>query len=248
MNELSDWVWDMQQRGLSANTIRQRVYLVRVWLGVEMDVALPARRTVRERKWLDIEQVQAVLSVIPKDDDGRRDFALIAALLVTGFRVGQVRTWKRSDILGSDRNILINNWAVPRVVFEALQAAFEPFGDTQFGNLPISFTVSDAPIFTASKRQRWMGKHGSVQSTRNSEKQPLSLQEINRRIGRYASLAGLEPEGITAECLRRTYKMLGQHTVIALVQESLTNRNQRPVRWKRVEQDPRLHGVGRRSR
>jgi len=55
----------MQQRGLAANTIRQRAYLVRKWLGVEEDVALPARRTIRETKWLDAEQVRAMLSVIP---------------------------------------------------------------------------------------------------------------------------------------------------------------------------------------
>lgn len=137
---------------------------------------------------------------------------------------------------------------MPNVVCETIQAAFEPFGDSQFGNLPLSFTLSDEHIFTASKRQHLMGKDLIARSTHNAKTKPLSLQEINRRIGRYASLAGLEPEGITAECLRRTYKVLGQHTVVALVEESLKTRNQRPVRWKRVERDARLHGVGRRSR
>jgi integrase len=220
----------MQSRGLAANTIRQRAYLVRAWLGVEEDVALPARRTIRETKWLDAEQVRAVLSVIPKDRDGRRDFALLTALLITGLRVGQVRTWRRSEIGCSGGNARIKNWKLPKVVCETLQAAFEPYGDSHFNNMCLTYIVEDTHVFTASKCR-----------------QPLSPQEINRRIGRYARLAGLEPQGVTAECLRRTHKELGQHTVIALVQYALANRNVRPVRWKRVERDIRLHGIGRRG-
>lgn len=227
----------MQQRGLAANTVRQRVYLVRAWLGVEADVALPARRTVRETKWLDVEQVRAVFSAIPKDQDGRRDFALLAALLVTGLRVGQVRTWRRSDVRCSSGNAIIKHWSVPKVVCEALQAVFEPYRDSHSSNMPLSFTASDAHLFMASKRRR-----------PNGDAEPLSQQEINRRIGRYARLAGLEPQGVTAECLRRTCKVLGQHKVMALVQEALISRTKRPVRWKRVERDIRLHGIGRRSR
>ena len=220
----------MQRRNLAANTIRQRAYLVRAWLGVEEDVALPARRTVRETKWLDAEQVRAVLSIIPKDRDGRRDFALLTALLVTGLRVGQVRTWRQSEIRCSGGSARIRNWNLPKVICEALQAAFEPYGDSHFNNMPLSYVVEDAHVFTASNLRH-----------------PLSPQEINRRIRRYARLAGLEPQGVTAECLRRTHKELGQHTVITLVQDAFANRNVKPVRWKRVERDIRLHGIGRRS-
>ena len=99
----------MQHRGLAANTIRQRTYLVRKWLGVEEEMALPARRTVRETKWLDAEQVRAVLSVIPKNRDGPRDFALLAVLLVTGLRMGQVRAWKVSDIRCSGGSARMGN-------------------------------------------------------------------------------------------------------------------------------------------
>jgi integrase len=238
----------MQQRGLAANTIRQRVYLVRAWLGTETDVALPARRTVRESKWLDVEQARAVLSVIPKDRGGWRDFALLTALLVTGLRVSQVRTWRRSDVRCSGGKARIKIWNVPKVVYEALQAVFEPYGDSHFSNMPLSFTASDAHIFTASKHRLPMRKDTEARSHSGIDIQPLSPQEINRRIGRYARLAGLEPQGVTAECLRRTCKVLGQHTVTALVQEALDNRNKRPVQWKRVERDIRLHGIGRRNR
>ena len=131
VRDLSAWVEDMQHRGLAANTIRQRAYLVRKRLGVEEDVALPARRTVRETKWLDAEQVRAILSVIPKDRNGRLDFALLTALLVTGLRVGQVRTWKVSEICCSSGGARVRNWNIPKVVCEALQAAFEPYEDSR---------------------------------------------------------------------------------------------------------------------
>jgi integrase len=229
-SDLSAWIEDMQRRNLAANTIRQRTYLVRKLLGAEEEVALPARRTVRETKWLDSEQVRAVLSVIPKDRNGRRDFALLTALLITGLRVGHVRTWKLSEIRCSGGSARIRNWNLPKTVCEALQAAFEPCRDSHFNNMPLSYILEDTHVFTASKCR-----------------QPLSPQEINRRIGRYARLAGLEPQGVTAECLRRTCKELGQHTVIILVQDALANRKVRSVRWKRVDRDMRLHGIGRRS-
>jgi len=236
----------MQRRGLAANTIRQRAYLVRKLLGVEEDVALPARRTVRETKWLEAEQVRAVLSVIPKGRNGQRDFTLVAALLVTSLRVGQVRTWKVSEIRCSGGSARVRNWNIPKVVCEALQAAFEPYGDSHVNNMPLPIILGNAYVFSASKhRQRGNGNLNS-RSIKLDDK-PLSLQEINRRIGRYARLAGLEPQGVTAECLRRTCKELGQHTVVSLVQDALANRNRRPVRWKKVDRDVRLHGIGRRS-
>lgn len=245
VNDLSAWVEDMQKRGLAANTIRQRAYLMRKWLGVDEDMALPARRTVHETKWLDAEQVRAMLSIIPKDRDGRRDFTLLSALLVTGLRVGQVRIWKRSEIRCSDGGTRVRNWNIPKVVCEALRAAFEPYGDSRFSNMPLSYTLGDGYVFTASKKVR--RKKGNARNHQLCD-QPLSPQEINRRIGRYARLAGLESQGVTAECLRRTCKELGQHTVVSLVQDALANRTVRSVRWKRVDHDVRLHGIGRRSR
>jgi len=245
-SDLPAWVEDMQKRGLAANTIRQRAYLVRKWLDVEEDMVLPTRRTVRETKWLDAEQVRAILSVIPKDRGGRRDFILLAALLVTGLRVGQVRTWKGGEIHCSGGSARVRNWNIPKVVCEALQVAFEPYGDSRFSNMPLPNILGNAYVFTASKHRK--RGNGDVDSRSfEPDNKPLSPQEINRRIGRYARLAGLEPQGVTAECLRRTCKELGQQTVIALVQDVLANRKVRSVRWKKVDRDIRLYGIGRRG-
>jgi len=163
-SNLSAWVDDMQRRGLAANTIRQRAYLMRKWLGVEEEVALPARHTLRETKWLEAEQVRAILSIISKDQDGRRDFALLAALLVSGLRIGQVRTWKRSEIRCLGGSARIRNWNVPKVVCGALQAAFEPYGDSRFNNMSLPSILGDMYFFTASKRRQWIKKDGKSRS------------------------------------------------------------------------------------
>jgi hypothetical protein len=103
-------------------------------------------------------------------------------------------------------------------------------------------------LFTASKRRLQTQKETHPRRCAKHGNQPLSPQEINRRIGRYACLAGLEIQGVTTECLRRMCKELGQHRVTALVKEVVANRNKRPVQWIRVERDVRLHGIGHRSR
>jgi hypothetical protein len=82
----------------------------------------------------------------------------------------------------------------------------------------------------------------------SGRKQPLSPQEINRRIKRYARLAGLEPEWISSETLRRTRMELGETVIANLVQVAFASRNTGPVHWTRVDRDKRLHGIGRRRR
>jgi hypothetical protein len=77
-----------------------------------------------------------MLSVIPKDRDGRRDFALVAALLITGLRVGQVRAWKASKIRCSGGSARIMNWNIPTVVCEALQTTLSLMGTHVYATCP----------------------------------------------------------------------------------------------------------------
>jgi len=245
--DLIAWSNDLQARGLAANTIRQRIFLIRAWLGINSPVDLPARRTVRKRKWLDVEQTRALLSAIPEKPSGQRDFALIAALLVTGLRIGQVRGWKWDDVCEIGRNGLTNKRDLPMVVFKALQVAIDrtPHSNNM---MLLGCLLRKEHVFSASQCWLRMNNNFSLITTDERVSQPLSPQEINRRIGRYARLAGMESDGVTAECLRRTNKKLGQGIVTALVQDAFESRNARPVRWKRMDRDVRLHGIGRRSR
>ncbi len=81
--DITAWMNNMQSRGLAANTIRQRVSLVRQWLGTQEYVSLPPRHNVRENKWLSSEQVRAILACVPNNADGWRDFALITVVLIS---------------------------------------------------------------------------------------------------------------------------------------------------------------------
>ena len=239
----------MQSRGLAVNTIRQRVSLVRHWLGRDEHMTLPTRRNVREGKWLNPEQVQAILAVIPNNDCGRRDFALITVLLITGLRVGQVRTWRWGDFEYKYGLSTTNNSTIfPKVVLEVLQLISTRGKDSYLNNMPLPFThYGEDYIFTAThpRPRRYCSRHNL--SSTYIIRQPLSPQEINRRIRRYAHLAGLETQGISAESLRRTNKELGENTIISLVQNSLMQRKAGPVRWKQIDRDARLHGIGRRG-
>jgi integrase len=234
--DLSAWVSDMHARGLAANTIRQRIYLLRAWLGADPSVPIPARRAIHERKWLDVEQVRALLSVIPRHETGRRDFALLAALLVSGQRVGQVRMWRWRDI---------QQKTVPQVICDAAQAIPARAADSHPATMPPS--LGNAHVFSTPKRSLGLTPNREIVPV-ESIQPPVSPQEINRRIRRYARLAGLESEGISAESLRFTHRQLGEYTVTMLVQEALEARVPRPIRWKKLEHDTRLHGIGRRRR
>jgi len=245
--DLTAWISHMQSRGLAVNTIRQRICLVRQWLGREVQVTLPTRHNVRDGKWLNSEQVQAMLAAIPNNESGRHDFVLITVLLITGLRVGQVRTWRWSDFKyksgfsGSNNKIIL-----PIVIPDVLQLIYTRGKDSYPNNMHLSLTAyGEDYLFTATHKR---APRQPILPSNNIKRQPLSPQEINRRIKRYARLAGLETQGINAECLRRTHKELGENIIINLVQNSLTQRKAGPVRWKKIDRDARLHGIGRRGR
>jgi integrase len=242
--DLATWANNMHSRGLSVNTIRQRICLVRRWLGIEENIVLPTRRNIREGKWLTPKQVQAILAVIPNNDSGWRDFALIAVLLIAGLRIGQVRNLRWCDLHLIGRIATEKKMNFPKVIFDLLQLIRMQHKDSYPSNMLLLISTFDENYLFAATYQH---RSRQIHSSNNPKKQPFSPQEINRRICRYARLAGLETQGINAECLRRTHKELGENTIITLVQNSLMQRKAGPVRWKQIDRDARLHGIGRRG-
>lgn len=244
--DLAGWINNMRSRGLAVNTIRQRVSLVRQWLHINENVVLPTRRNRYEGKWLHSDQIQAILAVIPNNPAGRHDFALITAILITGLKVGQVRNWHWGDVGPFDKSACVNRH-FPKIIIETVQAIRTPYTVAHFSTMHLSAPgLGEEYIFTATRRRQRVVQSNENLHYRNLKEQPLSPQEINRRIKRYARLAGLDSQGISAEALRHTYKRLGENAIIPLVQDALAKRNTSPVQWKRVERDNRLHGIGRR--
>ena len=230
--ELAAWIDHMTVRGLAVNTIRQRVCLVLNSLNKLDPVTLPARRNKHEGKWLDPVQLQGLLAAIPRNDRGWRDFALITGFLLTGLRQGKVRHWRWADFKKAKTG------AIPAGAQYLFRSVLTPCGESHHATMSLPFSAQEEEfIFIAACPHRQI----------SLQRQPLSPQEINRRIQRYARLAGMETQGINAECLRRTLKELGESVIINLVQNSIIERKESPVRWKKVDHDNRLHGIGRRG-
>ncbi len=248
--DITAWMNNMQSRGLAANTIRQRVSLVRQWLGTQEYVSLPPRHNVRENMWLSPEQVRAILACIPNDANGWHSFALIAIILITGQRLGQVHSWRWGDLDRDRRMAFTNKGYFPKVVLDILQS-IEPLRKVAHSNTMHLLETGERReeyIFAAMQRRQRPAKLGGAPSHAGLKNQPLSQQEINRRIKRYARLVGLEPQGISVEALRRTHKRLGEDILIPIIRDFLSKRNTSPVQWKRLDRDSRLHGIGRRGR
>ncbi len=245
--DLSGWIRSMKSRGLAVNTIRQRVSLVQNWLGTPGNVTLPRRSNIRMDTWLTQDQLQALLAAIPKKRGGHHDFALIATLLVTGFKLQKVRALRWKDFHEDAARLAISGNRIHQVALNAIEMIEPTAWDSYSTTVHISDTTRNHEyIFTAFCPRSPRAK--SRQYSISGKKQPLSPQEINRRIKRYARLAGLEPEWISSETLRRTRTELGETVIAQLVQEAFASRNTGPVPWKRVDRDKRLHGIGRRRR
>jgi integrase len=245
--DLSGWIHNMKARGLAVNTIRQRVSLVRKWLTSPDHVALPSRNNLHSGTWLTRDQLQALLAVIPKSKNGRLDFALVAMILVTGYKLHKIRALRWNDFHESSAKSVVSASRVPQVVLNAIEMIQPTAEDSHPTTVMTSNSTKGSEyIFTAFFPRSPMAR--SQHFSLDGKKQPLSHQEINRRLKRYARLAGLDPEWISSETLRRTQKELGKVTVTTLVEEACTSRKTGPVGWKRLDRDKRLHGIGRRRR
>ena len=246
-SDLSGWIRNMKCRGLAVNTIRQRVCLIRKWLASPENVLLPSRSNIRTDTWLTREQLQALLTAIPQNKAGWHDFALITVLLVTGLKLQKARALRWKDFHQESAKLTISADRIPQVVFNAIEMIESATWNSHSPTVYTSDTKKgDEYVFTAFCPRSPRAK--SRQFSITGKKQPLSIQEINRRIKRYAHLAGLEVEGVSTETLRRTRKRLGGKAVINLVQEAFNGRITGPVSWKHVDRDKRLHGIGRRRR
>jgi site-specific recombinase XerD len=220
---------------------------VQNWLGTPGKVTLPRRDNIRIDTWLTHDQLQALLAAIPKNKAGCKDFALIATLLVTGYKLQKVRALRSEDFHEESAKSAILEDRIHQVALHALEMIEPTTWDSHSTNVHISDTTGNHEyIFTAFCPRCPREKNRQLSISR--KKQPLSPQEIKRCIKRYASLAGLESEWISSETLRRTRMELGETVIAHLVQEAFASRNTGPVHWKRVDRDERLHGIGRRRR
>ena len=215
--DVQDWVDDMLARGLSASTIRTRLSAVSALFDAHDDPTLgvkrPAPEAIPETANLDsAEQVAKLLRAIDLDDaHGAQDFALISILLLTGWGVERVRTLTWTDFTMRGGVVLLRdnheNIQLPRSLWDVIVGMVRKLHGTI--SLP-----TGAYLFVALR-----GFGGTPVSTQPSVRKPLSPQEVNRRIARYARLAGLDSAQLSTRGLAVTRKNLGSAAIYSIIEK-----------------------------
>lgn len=162
------------------------------------------------------QEVKQILSAIPATRTGRQDRTMFRLYALSYARV-RVITW--SDIRRANGRFWLRvarrngteTWH--EITADIHQDLLDTTNGALHGYLP------DVPVFS---------------SFRGTGRKPYSIQEINRKLRRYAKKAGVQSE-IRIQDLRGV--LIGQ------VEISETNPAAEEIR----RCDPRLHGIGRRS-
>jgi integrase len=215
--DVQAWVDDMTVRGLAASTIRTRLSAVSALFEAHNDPTLgikrPSAEATRETMSLDgATDVTKLLRAIDLESPhGAQDFALIGTLLLTGWGVERVRTLVWADFVMRGGQVLLRdgqgNIPLPRNLWELIVRCVRHLHGTI--SLP-----TGAYLFVAID-----GFGGAPVSVQPSARQPLSPQEINRRVARYARLAGLESSRLSSRGLAVTRKNLGDQAIYAIVEK-----------------------------
>ena len=231
------WVVSMQRRKLSTATIRQRISAISHANPV-LEVALPKREFI-EHTCMNADQLAAFLSTISLSPTGHIDFALIALATTYGLKNSQIRTLRWNQIIkrsnGSYAIHLANETIFLPDSFQILMKVLTKKTD--------GINPNDYIFMAMSKRCQNLPCVNSFENDKS-----ISSSEFNRRAKKYARMARLDEKNFTVRTFRYTLEFLGQEQVIKIIEKVLKKRFPQPVPWKSLSHDPRLHGLGRRSR
>jgi site-specific recombinase XerD len=234
---VEQWLTDMKHRKLSVSTIRQRISILHR-INPSVEISLP-KREIPEHVCIDADQLVALLSMIPTSFSGHHDFALIALCTAYGLRNSEIRTLRWNQIVKQTNGyyaIHLTNQTIflPdsfQILIKAITKNIELLNQNDY-------------IFKAiSKRYQNLPCVNSFEYNKS-----ISSSEFNRRVKKYARMAKLDEKKFTVRTFRYTLEFLGQEQVIKIIEKVLKKRFPQPVSWKSLSHDPRLHGLGRRSR
>jgi integrase len=225
--DVQGWTAAMRARGLAAATICARLAAVAALFDKSDDptaTIVRPQKAVVETPALSAEQVTQLLRAIQlQTPHGAQDFALCGLLLLTGWTVERVRRLRWDDfalrdgrtMLRDGQNYLplpVNLWSAIAHTMQAVQAS------RGLWQGPVQDTA--AHLFVALS-----GFAGARPKPTSAARTPLSIQEINRRITRYAKLARLGCPRITSKGLAVSGKHLTAAAVAALLERDLFNTN-----------------------
>jgi integrase len=137
---------------------------------------------------LSADEVQALLGAVDRGSSlvGKRDYALLLACLETGWRIGKVRELRWGDQQGIGYKDALEEYLRAAGRWEGMQAGeyvFAPFVDP----------LNRKPT---GRRQDWDGS------------KPLSVDQTQFLLKRYAGWAGLDVAQVNYHCLRHTAMLL----------------------------------------
>jgi len=206
------------------------------------------------KQTLTMTECKTILQVIQSRGSMRSkatDRALFASLLLFG---GDARCWTWDFALYDVLDMPTALWMALRDLANSKGLALLPFSHAQFtGAHWVHGTKPEDAIFTVGNK-------------------PLTTQEVTRRLKRYARLAGIATERMSLRTVCNTHvQLLGLFSdadqmaealgmnQLGMTRTSSAGMNQigSSVKWNfsaalaavktRVERDPRLHGIRRRS-
>lgn len=202
------WAEDMARRGVSNNTIRLRISAMSSFCkahGLRDFTAniirpdrTPAARNADHRP-LTEEEARALVSAIDTTDlHGLQDYALILGYLMVPQKDARKLRW--GDFNMARAQVFIGSLLCPPELFDAVRSYLKAAGR-------LETIENDEPIFTALS-ERWLrlpNNQAHIEELKDHpwDRRPLSIQEVAKRIRKYARLAGIDHD-VTARDLRAT--------------------------------------------
>jgi site-specific recombinase XerD len=210
---IAAWVNAMTETGLTASTIHQRLAAISSFYKHAIRAGLcrinpvdpvprPHHEPYSRARALDPEQARALLAAIPRNTrQGKRDFALLLLLLVTGRSLSEICQLRFGDLHSRGDQSWIN-WSdgdrpepVPITVRTAIR-------DFLIANGQLGSIQGEEHLFTPLTNRAARLPNVFEHSWESS--QPLSVTMVGRLIKKYARRAGLNPRHITPQTLRYT--------------------------------------------
>ncbi len=236
-DDIERWQENLEQRGLSSNTINDKVRSLRDFYQHCLQAGLdpesppgfnpaclpprPSRPHYQDLIYMSSEEAQALLAAVDRDRSlvGKRDYALLLLALRTGLESGQIRAIRWGDlILEGDAALL----KLPEPKKSTKNASVQSVCSPSNSRLPQDAWAAILDYLQASGRLPGMHTDMYVFApladplsgvpTGKPEEwnagRPLAVDQASHLLKQYARWAGLDETRVTWHCLRHTAAVL----------------------------------------
>jgi|GEM_PF-6008630 len=210
------WVDDMSARGLSAATIRTRLSAVSALFEADEDPTAGIARPeapARQETRIERHELYGLLAAIDRaTTHGVQDFALLGSILLTGWSAERVRTLTWADLNLRNGKMYLRDGQEKMQLPRALWNAIAQTVQSAHGSVSL---FPGTYLFVTLEGFGY--RHPN--NTHVTENKPISAQDVNRRVLRYARKAGIDAR-ITSKTLAAAGKTLGREEVFSLLENN----------------------------